>query len=814
MSAPSARPDGGVVAYRAVLRWGARLFRRELRQQLLVIVLVAVAVGAAVGIGSAVYAIAPSVEDATFGAASHRFTLDEVEPADIDATVRAAQRVFDDLEVIKRGQVSIAGRGDPIDVRVQDPAGTLGAPMLALRSGRYPDAGDEIAVSEVLVGALNIGVGSRLSMGDGEPSRVVGLVENPNNLDDEFILAHPEFGADAPSVTILVNAPDRQAEAFRGIGDGPIPVYAARGGASGLAAVAVLAMTEVTLVMVALIGAAAFVAVAQRRQRQLGVLAAIGATEKHLRLVTLTNGALVGATAALVGAAGGLLTWIAAAPAVGQMSGQRLDRFEIPWWLVAAVVVLAIATTTAAAWWPARLVSRIPITESLAGRRPRPRKARRSLVTAGGSLAFGLAALIVAGDITSPSANGIAVHNLVLVAAGVISIIVGVLFFSPFAVGALGRWSNRLPLTPRIAFRDMARYQSRSAAALAAVSLALGIPLAVTLAAASAQYGAEAGNLSDTQVILSAEPITNPVATQRTPAEQRQVDQQIQTLAASLGDASVIELLKVYDPTGAETQFGLETIRIDRPNTEDDGAPLFLATDGLLDALAIERPGPDIAVLTTQTGGLDFQGAYDSATGQYLPLPVTDMTVIGGTFTSLPSSLITAQEMRERGWSTVPAGWLLAIDTPLTNDQIGAVTVAARNLGLNVETRDNQRGLIQLRTGATAVGMALALGILAMTVGLLRSEATGDLRTLTAAGATSSVRRALTAFTAAGLAALGVGLGAISASVGLAAAANEVPTLPAVNLAAIAFGVPAIATIAGWLAAGREPDSIAGRQNG
>lgn len=813
MSAPAATPDGGVVARRAVLRWGARLFRRELRQQLLVVVLVAVAVGAAVGIGSAVYAIAPSVENATFGAASHRFTLDEVEPADIDATARAAQRVFDELEVIKRGQVSVAGRGDPIDIRVQDPAGTLGAPMLALREGRYPDAGDEIAFSEVLAGALNIGVGSSLIIGDGEPSRVVGLVENPNNLDDEFILAHPEFGADAPSVTILVNAPDDQAEAFRGIGD-PVPVYAARGGGSALAAVAVLAMTEVTLVMVALIGAAAFVAVAQRRQRQLGVLAAIGATEKHLRLVTLTNGALVGATAALVGAAGGLLTWIAAAPTVGLMSGQRLDRFDIPWWLVAAVVVLAIATTTAAAWWPARLVSRIPITESLAGRRPRPRKARRSLVTAGGSLAFGLAALIVAGDITSPSANGIAVHNLVLVASGIVFIIVGVLFFSPFAVGALGTWSNRLPLTPRIAFRDMARYQSRSAAALAAVSLALGIPLAVTLAAASAQYGDEAGNLSDTQVVVSADPTTDPVATQRTPAEQRQVDQQIRTLAASLGDASVVELLKVYDPAGSETQFGLETIRIDRPSTEDDGAPLFLATDGLLDALAIERPGPDIAILTTQSGGLEFQGVYDSATGRYLPLPVTDMTVIAGTFTSLPSSLITAREMREQGWSTVPTGWLLATDTPLTNDQIGAVTVAARNLGLNVETRDDQRGLIQLRTGATAVGMALALGILAMTVGLLRSEATGDIRTLTAAGAASSVRRALTAFTAAGLAALGVGLGTISASVGLAAAAKEVPTLPAVNLAAIAFGVPAIATIAGWLAAGREPDSIAGRQNG
>src|SRR5256885_11306977 len=42
---------------------------------------------------------------------------------------------------------------------------------------------------------------------------------------------------------------------------------------------------------------------------------------------------------------------------------------------------------------------------------------------------------------------------------------------------------------------------------------------------------------------------------------------------------------------------------------------------------------------------------------------------------------------------------------------------------------------------ATAAGILLALGVLAMTVGLIRSETASDLRTLTAAGASSTTRR-------------------------------------------------------------------------
>ena len=118
----------------------------------------------------------------------------------------------------------------------------------------------------------------------------------------------------------------------------------------------------------------------------------------------------------------------------------------------------------------------------------------------------------------------------------------------------------------------------------------------------------------------------------------------------------------------------------------------------------------------------------------------------------------------------MPSGrWLVETGQPLTGEQLSTAREVAAGAGLTIESRDQQQGLAALRTGATAVGMLLALGVLAMTVGLIRSEAAADVRTLTATGATSGTRRTLTAATAGALAFLGVVLGTAGAYVALMA---------------------------------------------
>ncbi|MGH9249517.1 MAG: hypothetical protein ACRD0W_08405 [Acidimicrobiales bacterium] len=107
----------------------------------------------------------------------------------------------------------------------------------------------------------------------------------------------------------------------------------------------------------------------------------------------------------------------------------------------------------------------------------------------------------------------------------------------------------------------------------------------------------------------------------------------------------------------------------------------------------------------------------------------------------------------------------------------------------------------------------MALGIVAMTVGLVRTEATGDVRTLAAVGVPTRTRRTVTGVTAGELALLGALLGTAAAYAGLSAGyADDLGALrpvPVVNLLAIALGLPIVAATAAWLLAGREASALA-----
>src|SRR5262249_57142573 len=121
------------------------------------------------------------------------------------------------------------------------------------------------------------------------------------------------------------------------------------------------------------------------------------------------------------------------------------------------------------------------------------------------------------------------------------------------------------------------------------------------------------------------------------------------------------------------------------------------------------------------------------------------------------------------GWKQIPAGWLVESRRPLTSGQIADARDAAARAGLTIEVRRKKHPPTEVMAIATAAGALLALAGLAMTVGLIRGESAGDLRTLTAAGATPRIRRTLTATTAGALALPRALVGAARAYVALAA---------------------------------------------
>ena len=579
-----------------------------------------------------------------------------------------------------------------------------------------------------------------------------------------------------------------------------------------IAAGAVFVTSTVAMLLIALVAVASFVVVAQRRLRQLGMLAAIGATERHLRLVTVTNGAVVGVIAAVLGAIVALLGWIVAVPQMETAVGHRIDRFNVPWWLIATGMLLAVVGATAAAWWPARAVARIPTVSALSGRPATPKPTHRSAALAAFLIALGVVFIAVAGDVADD--ERVYWTNALLIATGMLSTIIGVLFTGPLAIRALARIAGRSPIAVRLALRDMARYQARSGAALAAISLALAIPVTIVVVASAAEHGADEGNLSDRQLLVRAD-VSGPFIPESEKLDDLQA--QVDRIVEPLGDPTVIAFDAAVDPAvEPDPRFdGREAITLTEIDTSGPGSRqrdvslLFIATTETLEPyeLDLDAVDPDTVVITVETGELSLNATSGSES-------VGNVQTITPGYSSIPSTFITAEVVRERGWEAVRAGlWLVETGSPLTNDEIAATRERAAAAAMTIETRDHRKGLATLRSGATAVGMLLALGVLAMTVGLVRSEAGGDLRILTATGATSTTRRTLTAVTAGALALLGCALGIASAYLGLAAGylsdLGSLIPIPFLHLAIVALGLPCVATVAGWLLAGREPVSIA-----
>src|SRR5512133_1922919 len=493
-SALRGRRNGGMAARRAVVRWAGRMFRREWRQQVLVVTLLTVAVTAAIGSITIAYNSVPA-DNSDFGAANQVLSLDPTDPQKFQAALDAAKKSFGTFDVIGHRSVSIPGSVERLDYRSQTPGGTYTGELLALRSGSYPVGPREVAVTDGVAESLRLDIGSTLAL-DGRRRTVVGIVENPSKLSDEFALVSPS-SARPEVVDLFVDGSEAEHDSFvDSLGDLSSSPYAGsmiKGNDVSETAetLAMFSVATVFLLLASLVAAAGFAVVAQRRLRQLGMLAAVGATGKHLRLVMLTNGAVVGTLAAVIGTIAGLGLWLVFAPTLESAVDHRIDRLSLPWILIAMAGLVAIAGATAAAWWPGRTVARLPVLLALSGRPPRPRPARHSAIAAAALIAVGIGCLALS-DRDSPP----------LIIAGLLATILGSLLLGPLAIRTFSAVAGRVSIAPRLALRDLARYQARSGAALAAVTLALGIAatVVVTASAEEARRAAAPPSLSDRQI--------------------------------------------------------------------------------------------------------------------------------------------------------------------------------------------------------------------------------------------------------------------------------------------------------------------------
>src|ERR687892_2562142 len=202
---------------------------------------------------------------------------------------------------------------------------------MALRGGSYPVGPRQVAVTDGVAELLRLGLGSTLAL-DGLRRKVVGIVENPRKLSDEFALVSPSSAGAPDQVTVLVDASAESIDPFvRSLGERGESSFVGseqRPNDRATDTLAMFSVATVFLLLASLIASAGFAVVAQRRLRQLGMLAAIGATQKHVRLVLVAHGGIVGAIAAVCGTIAGLALWVAVAPTLESAVDHRIDRLS------------------------------------------------------------------------------------------------------------------------------------------------------------------------------------------------------------------------------------------------------------------------------------------------------------------------------------------------------------------------------------------------------------------------------------------------------------------------------------------------------
>jgi putative ABC transport system permease protein len=480
----------------------------------------------------------------------------------------------------------------------------------------------------------------------------------------------------------------------------------------------------------------------------------------------------------------------------------------------------------------------VPIVVALAGRPATPRPTHRSAVPGLVLVAIAFALLTIA---ASANGSGAGAPKLVL---GLVALSAGLVLLAPTFIGALGRLGRHAPVAVRLALRDLARYRSRSGASLGAISI--GVLIAVLVAVvASARYGDVldyAGpNLTSSQIIISPprggadRPVVlkgGPPPPPTKPLSPSVLRARAQAVAGTLGPHTLVEM----DTTSA-------TLLHDAAGRGFNGN-LYVATPALLHAFGITltRAQAKADVLSMRPGlaatshlflvyGNYFNAVPPSGNGPPTggqPCPHSscrrDPSIVAldslPSGTSAPNTLITESAVRRLGLHPTLDRWLVQASEPLTAAQISNAQHTAAANGMNVEQKSDQPSSAQVVNWATAAGVLLALAVLAMSVGLIRAETAGDLRTLAATGATSTTRRNITSATAAAMALLGGLMGTFGGYVAAFAwfrasaigdGLSSLGSVPIANLLVIVVGFPLVAGVGGWLLAGREPPAIAGR---
>lgn len=735
----------------AIIRVAWRQLRRTPGRSALVVVLVLAPTLLLALVGSSLSAAQPRLSDQvaqTMGNADIRVNAaGGLSPASLAPLLPPSSEV----EAIQEGSVDVVRSGQLYDVHLAAPSSPATKPvysgMFRLLSEKAPSAPDEVAVQPDLLKGLGSHVGGRIQLGS-FALRVTGVVVLPQQLQTSLAVLGPGgLEGASSSTTFLIRLPPGSssgaAAAALGSNKGLAVlrrqdvVTATSGEASG-AAGTIFVLAVLAQLGAGLISGAAFVVGARRQMRTHGLILALGGDDRHVRRLVLATGVLLGAVGAGLGACLGVLGSLLARPALAHFD-HRIPgpvRVDLPW--VGASFLLGVTAATVAAGWPARSAARVSVMRALSGRDRPPRPPGRLAGVGAAALVAGIGGTVIGMRASAPP----------LLAAALVATVVGCLMGIPALLTGLGRCATFLPAAARIAARDAARYARRTGAAIAAATLVLALPVSLSAFSLSEEHlSSTTGPLAKDQIVI------------RGPAS---------ALASTTGGA-LVDSLRWSVPDAVVARVSSPDVRamVDQLGQGPNGStytslvsvPVVIGGGDLLNAL---HAGP---------GATALDHGEVVTLGSFLPDNGTASIIVGnaaGTGTAVPAVAVRGLAYLDSS-EVLPAavmspttaealgvatgrGWLLMrLPRSVTsNDRETVAAALASAPGFYLKTAaDYQPPWGLVRASALGASSLAALGIVAVALALVASEARRSRLIVASLGAGPMMRRAAAMWSAA-----------------------------------------------------------------
>ena len=822
-------------ATRAAARIGWRNITRHRGRSALVSLLILLPVAAMVAGISILRTMQPTEEE---------FTVGQMGRADLIAALVTEEELLaylpagSQLErlVETEGRLVLPGSRPGVALRAMQLDG-LAEGMLTLLEGRAPLGPNEAAISHSVRTLAGVEIGGSIVLDGLPPLMVVGWVENPRNLDDRAVVVDPTtatFEAEHPQWLVgLPEGADAEAivaSTYQGSPPegGEVQTISLASRTSGMIGIGgdstsptILVFGALALLEASLIASAAYAVSIRRRQRELGLLAAAGATSRQLAGTVVAEAALIGVLACAGGVATGVLIALAISPFLDQLTGHREGPLVIdPVGLIGPAVIGFVAALIAA-YAPARSVAKLPVLRALSGRRPPEASARTTLVIGLLAIAVSVLMTLVGASMESDGSS----LNVILLICGAVLGTLGFGACAPWLLERLELIAARLPLSSRIAFRDTARARSRSAPIVTAILAGLAASIAIGAYQASnaaSEMEHWRPSLHDDQIVLfgagtetagaellRTEGVTGGAAVGLLYPEKTDRYFTYQFPGATHGDGRLINLYENCANCGDE-------FAPPQAGNVAPGTPELLSIADAEAAAALLAEGRAVLLSAEPIKASTLEVVEDDGAGnprvvRTLPVTVLQSPVSGGILPDLflPDSVISDLGLTA---GQVAGTFVVQYDHPVTDGDLAeARAVASRfadttaELGNVPPTRQGEGfrvllvGLVLLFS-ISVTGIAIALG---------DAESRPEQRSLLALGADPGLRRRIAASRAAVLALL-AGILAVPAGLlpvwGVLLSRKADLAIPSIEIVGALIALPLLAIASSWLLSRPIPD--------